>query len=87
MACDLGPEHHVWPRARAAALERDGHRCVECGTIAELHVHHVVPCEGDRSPGCAHHQANLRTLCSWHHRLAHGSLLAHVEQLALPIAA
>lgn len=87
MACHLAPDQHHWPRARAAALERDGHRCRVCGTSVELHVHHVVPVNGDRSPGCQHHLENLLTLCAWHHRLEHGTLLAHVEQLQLALAA
>lgn len=36
-----------WPVIRAAALERDGYACQDCGfsdfTGSDLHVHHVIP--------------------------------------------
>lgn len=30
-------------RWRRAALERDGHSCQECGSVENLHVHHLIP--------------------------------------------
>lgn len=61
-----------WERNRLAALARDGHRCVECGTTAPLHVHHVVPWEaGQADP---HALDNLVTLCVLHHRREHARL-------------
>jgi hypothetical protein len=53
-----------WRLAREAALERDGHRCTNCGREDRLHVHHV----GD--PDC-HELGNLRTLCERCHRTEH----------------
>ena len=67
-----GRGSHRWLRNRLAALERDGHRCVECGVSAPLHVHHVVPWEaGQEDP---HALGNLVTLCAGHHRAAHRAL-------------
>jgi 5-methylcytosine-specific restriction endonuclease McrA len=57
----------AWRRTRAAALERDGHRCRRCGSPATafdpLHVHHVVP----RSEGGTDALSNLVTLCALCH--------------------
>lgn len=61
-----------WYRNRAAALERDGHCCVECGATSPLHVHHVVPWEaGQADP---HAQGNLVTLCVRHHKQMHARM-------------
>lgn len=58
-----------WLRARAAALHRDGHRCVRCGATPtetlRLHVHHIVP----RARGGSHTLENLVTLCDVCHPL------------------
>lgn len=46
-------------RVRKAIYERDGHQCVECGSMQRLTLDHVVPfCRGG-----ADDQDNLRTLC------------------------
>jgi hypothetical protein len=58
-------------RARRVVLDRDGHRCRQCGrrgTRANpLHVHHLVW----RSRGGTNAPSNLVTLCAYHHRLRH----------------
>lgn len=61
--------NHWWDRARAAALGRDGHRCVRCGAgPLGLEVHHVEPRLGaGYGAGCHHHLVNLETLCRRHH--------------------
>lgn len=53
---------------RPRVLARDGHRCVarmrdgsRCPTTTGLEVDHI----GDRLD---HEDANLQTLCRWHHR-------------------
>lgn len=53
----------AWKRLRAAALERDGHRCVVpgCGAPAVV-VDHVV----SRRAGGADALPNLRSLCRAH---------------------
>lgn len=67
-----GRGSHRWIRQRDLALARDGHRCVVCGSTANLHVHHVVPWEpGQADP---HALDNLATLCALHHRRAHRAL-------------
>lgn len=49
---------------RMAALERDGHRCTDCGREQSLEIHHVIPLRlgGDDL------LENLRTLCKKCHR-------------------
>jgi 5-methylcytosine-specific restriction endonuclease McrA len=36
-------DHFAWQKLRRAARLRDGDRCVRCGSIQRLSVHHVVP--------------------------------------------
>lgn len=59
-----GPQ---WERPRLAALERDGYRCVDCGSENRLEVHHVVTWK----PGDPHELDNLATLCVPCHRRRH----------------
>jgi len=67
-----GRGSHRWVRNRLAALDRDGHRCVECGATSPLHVHHVVPWEpGQEDP---HALDNLVTLCVRHHKRRHAQM-------------
>jgi 5-methylcytosine-specific restriction protein A len=47
------------PAVRRAILERDGYRCVMCGSKERLEADHIVPA----SRGGAHTVANGRTLC------------------------
>jgi 5-methylcytosine-specific restriction endonuclease McrA len=55
-----------WPELRQLVLDRDKHRCGNCGSTHELHVHHIVPL----SLGGTNEMGNLRTLCrSCHERL------------------
>jgi 5-methylcytosine-specific restriction endonuclease McrA len=57
------------PAVRRMVLARDRHRCRTpgCGHTRFLEVHHVKP----RAEGGGHESANLVTLCSACHRLAH----------------
>lgn len=55
-----------WPKIRSRVLKRDGKRCTHtdddgerCPDIAS-DVDHIVP-------GDDHREANLRSLCEWHH--------------------
>lgn len=45
--------------ARRDVLERDGWKCVACGTQTRLTVDHIVP----KSQGGGNELANLQTLC------------------------
>lgn len=56
-----------WESARQAALERDSHRCTECGSDEWLHVHHVVPWRESHDNTLG----NLRTLCAACHTRLH----------------
>lgn len=62
-----------WQKARRAALERDGHECIECGkgreeqyakTGRDLNVHHITPIRKFDNPSNANGLENLETLCS-----------------------
>lgn len=59
-----------WRRVRAEVLQRDQHRCTECGAVGgadPLEVHHV---DGWRGGFWA--EENLRTLCRRCHLEEHG---------------
>jgi 5-methylcytosine-specific restriction endonuclease McrA len=49
-----------WSRIRAAVLARDGYRCTQCGSDANLEVDHLDPSRGDELD-------NLTTVCRRHH--------------------
>ena len=59
-----------WKSARDEALERDGFKCCECGSINDLRVHHkkLSALGGGNSP------ENLITLCKKCHAKAHESV-------------
>lgn len=71
-----------WTERRQAALERDGGKCVDCGTTAEesdrdLDVHHLVKKDnftqedGSVDWAAANHVDNLATLCRSCHLKRH----------------
>ena len=49
-----------WARARKAALDRDGWRCVKCGRAGRMDVDHIRPL---RLGGAPFAPQNLQTLC------------------------
>lgn len=53
-----------WQKVRREALERDGNRCVMCGSIENLEAHHIHPV----SEGGVAQIDNLKTLCKRCHR-------------------
>ncbi|NYT16733.1 MAG: HNH endonuclease [Methanomicrobiales archaeon] len=55
----------AWRATRDAIRERDGHRCMICGSSRSLHVHHR---DHDPTHDCA---ANLITLCEYCHARVH----------------
>lgn len=58
-----------WDSLRKDVLERDGHKCKNCGgDNMELHVHHIEPL----SQGGSNAQDNLKTLCKSCHEDVHG---------------
>ncbi|MBI2789112.1 MAG: hypothetical protein HYX59_10560 [Elusimicrobia bacterium] len=62
-------KNHWWSRARRAAKRRDKYACVRCGGGRPLEVNHIEPCLGAHGEiSCAHHLANLETLCAPCHR-------------------
>lgn len=67
----IAESNHVWPKARDAALARDGDACTRpgCAVEKELQVHHVTAVLGAHDvDGCHHHLAGLVTLCPPHHQ-------------------
>ena len=70
----LFQHNHIWPSARAAALRRDGYKCVQCARQNGLEVNHKYPLGASvlgrllgYSPSCLHHLDGLETLCHEHH--------------------
>ena len=57
-----------WARARRAAFERDGFRCLRCGRPGRLEAHHVRPLERGGEP---YDLANIETRCRGCHIDAH----------------
>lgn len=55
---DSGPRK-VGKNMREAVLERDGHKCVRCGSDEHLQIDHIMP----QSCGGPHIAENLRVLC------------------------
>lgn len=55
------------PEVREVVLDRDRYRCRFCGTVYQLHLHHI----SYRSEGVDHSPGNLITLCSEHHAVVH----------------
>jgi len=53
------PDKAEWVETRVAVLERDGHRCTQCGSTTHLHIHH----RRARRHGGADQMDNLQTLC------------------------
>ena len=75
-------KNHWWSRARRAAKRRDKYVCMRCGGGRPIEVNHIVPCLGAHGTlSCAHHLANLETLCVPCHR-AHTA--AQSAKLRLP---
>jgi hypothetical protein len=54
----------------ADVRERDGHKCVECGSSGKLHAHHIKPWK--QAPELRWDLSNGITLCPTCHQKAHG---------------
>ncbi len=52
--------HSISAETRNKVLDRDGHRCVNCGSTNYLSIDHIVP----RSRGGDDSESNLQTLCN-----------------------
>lgn len=57
-----------------AVRERDGNRCVICGSRERPQAHHVK--QSSAYPELSNDVSNGVTLCYWHHYLAHGGYYA-----------
>jgi 5-methylcytosine-specific restriction endonuclease McrA len=55
----MAPYIEEWQTQRRAARERDGHKCVLCGSTDRIQVHHIIPFRYSQS----HELDNLVTLC------------------------
>jgi 5-methylcytosine-specific restriction endonuclease McrA len=72
----------AWQKARAAAKQRDGNRCVNCGATEGLQVHHVVRLEDG---GAEFDLNNLVTLCVGCHGEQHRGIRARrTDRLSHP---
>ena len=60
-----------WRRAKKLAMERDQHRCQDCGSTAQLVVHHLREYRTFERGIDAHAQDNLVTLCRACHLVRH----------------
>lgn len=58
-----------WKALREKALERDGHRCVLCGSQDRLQVHHIFPRKFHKN--LQEDLDNLVVLCNRHHWRQH----------------
>lgn len=56
-----------WNELKNQILKRDGYRCGNCGSMTDLHVHHIVPL----SKGGTNQLSNLRTICKECHKKIH----------------
>lgn len=54
-------------KARQSVIERDLHKCVECGGTDNLNVHHII----ERNKGGSNSIDNLQTLCELCHAGKH----------------
>lgn len=68
-----------WFKARREALERDDHKCQQCGIKAseldrDLDVHHQKPVRDFENPSEAHYPDNLISLCRKCHMIAEWKL-------------
>jgi hypothetical protein len=60
------PSRHINATKRNAILERDGHKCVRCGSETRLEIDHIIPVSkwNDEPREGRHDDANnLQTLC------------------------
>lgn len=64
-----------WRRARAQAMDRDQHRCQDCGSESLLVVHHIEPYKSFENGQDAHELDNLVTLCRACHLARHNPSL------------
>ena len=52
--------HQVTKEQRKRIMERDGNKCVNCGSTKNLSIDHIIP----RSKGGSNEDKNLQTLCN-----------------------
>jgi 5-methylcytosine-specific restriction endonuclease McrA len=57
-----------WRELRESVLERDGRRCVKCGSTDRVEVNHIIPFRRFDSHVEANRPENLETLCLPCHR-------------------
>ena len=67
--------NRAWGRLRKLVLERDGHRCKDCGKAGRLECHHVLELHRDGSNDLG----NLRTLCRGCHIQTHARKVSQEE--------
>ena len=65
----IAPDYdEVYLSNRLLAFERDGWKCIQCGSRDQLQAHHIEPIpKGQFNPLVIHRVDNLRTLCATCH--------------------
>lgn len=61
------PRRQLTHNKRQRILKRDGHKCVYCGSIENLQIHHKIPV----SKGGNNSDKNLETICVDCHVIRH----------------
>jgi hypothetical protein len=69
-----------WSIIRNDVIERDNHRCVECGSDYNLEVHHIKPIKD----GGNNSLRNLQTLCEDCHNNQHNKI-AEIKRKTIPL--
>ena len=61
-----------WQKKRLEIIDRDGYKCIVCGSETDLHVHHGY--YGKNKEPWDYEDESLHTLCSFCHDLTHDTL-------------
>jgi 5-methylcytosine-specific restriction endonuclease McrA len=61
------PSRHIPVATRRLVMDRDGNKCVRCGTMDDLIIHHKLPF----GEGGTHDHDNLQVLCMACHKAVH----------------
>ena len=69
------PNSSEWKYLRIKILNRDGNKCVRCGSNNNLRIHHIKPVDLEGS----NELDNLETLCSTCHKSEHHTLWPRIR--------
>lgn len=66
--------NHLCLITKARVLSRDDFKCANCGSIKQLHIHHILPI----SEGGSDDVDNLKTLCVICHKKEHKGTFTNI---------